>query len=74
MPDRISNFRTIRLALHPSTDGERVSWALLATSTRRGVPNARILASGEMLTPGGVSDEYAIWVALQALVSSEVRT
>ncbi len=69
MQDRITTARTVRLQLHVSqTSSPLAPWALSSISTRRGVPDARVLQLGYVpLTPMRPT-EADIWEALDRIV------
>ncbi len=49
MHDRISRYRVARLSLYPpSRDGGNWRYAIVASTIKRGIPDARIIADGIM--------------------------
>lgn len=69
MPDRISHYRVVRLALHvPVVDGRQAEWTLVATTVRKGVPGAQIIAEGRVPLHGPIPAVHEIWEALDRIV------
>lgn len=69
MTDRISRYRTVRLAIHvPLTDSERAPWSLVAQTVRAGVPSAQILLDGTVPLRGPRPGIEEILDALDAAI------
>jgi hypothetical protein len=75
MPDRISNYRQVRLIINPRRqEGGRASWALNAIVVKKGVPYATSLGSGEVSGLSWDSSEEEIWAALSWIVNRNYRS
>lgn len=73
MPDRISNYRVVRLALHvPPTGGERAHWSLIATGVRGGIPSSTVLLDGVVPLQGPAPTTEEILEAIDSLVRANM--
>lgn len=67
--DKISRYRTVRLAIHvPLAGTERAPWSLVAQTVRSGVPSAQILLDGTVPLTGPRPGIEEILDALDAAV------
>lgn len=65
--DRITLARTLRLVVHlPLTEDQRAHYSVIATYTRRGIPDARILAAGTLTDVEPLPDAWACLELLEA--------
>jgi hypothetical protein len=70
MYDVISNYRFVRLLIHPHTTDSDYSWALLAGQVLNGIPNGHIIARGESQIDGGLDSTTRIWEVIEELARS----
>jgi len=71
MPDRISNYRQVRLILSPwEGSWSRAYWSVHFLSVRNGVPRSEIADDGLIILGGDVPTQAEFWSALASLCAS----
>lgn len=71
MPDRISQYRQVRLIIDPvGSDWSIASWHVHLLDVRKGIPYARCLASGDISIDQAAPSSADIWRALADVTNS----
>lgn len=68
MPDRISQYRQLRLVVNPPIRAEKASWALHATTVVKGVPHAVAIDGGVLQRSEVGTVEEVMLIMAEALV------
>jgi hypothetical protein len=65
MPDRISNYRQVRLILSPwEGDWTRAYWSVHFLTVRQGIPRSEVAADGLVRVGAEVPSQDLFWSAL----------
>ena len=73
MPDRISNYRQVRLILSPHEGSwERCYWSVHFLTVKQGIPRSQIAADGLIVLTSDVPTQGEFWSALAALCLEQV--
>jgi hypothetical protein len=71
MPDRISNYRQVRLIVSPwEGSWSRAYWSVHFLSVRAGIPRSEIADDGLIILGGDVPTQGEFWSALASLCAS----
>lgn len=74
MPDRISNYRQVRLILSPwEGQWSRAYWSVHFLSVRQGVPRAQIADDGLILLGSETPTQDQFWSTLASLCAGKSR-
>lgn len=74
MPDRISNYRQIRLIISP-WEGEwnRAYWSVHFLTVKQGIPRSEVADDGLLVLSGGTPTQSDFWSALASLCAERAR-
>lgn len=74
MPDRISNYRQVRLVLNPHpTDHAVLAWHVTGIRVRKGVPHSQVWDSGNIIIGAEPPSQSDFWAALASLCADRSR-
>lgn len=73
MPDRISNYRQVRLIFNPHEgDWSRCYWSIHFLSVRQGIPRSEIAADGVLFMGTETPTQAEFWAMLRSLAGEQL--
>lgn len=67
-PDRISNYRQVRLILSPwEGSWQRAYWSIHFLSVRQGVPRSEVAEDGLLILGSETPEQSVVWASIGAL-------